>query len=124
MQGKENNVGRYENIIVISPDVTKEEEEELLKRIQANIEKSGATILKVDDWGTRKLAYPINKKDKGHYFFYLLDMDQKGVGGLNKFYKTLDAILRHMFVVVEETEEGPKKPPEQVMFDELEGEFA
>jgi len=52
-------VGRYENIIVINPDCTKDEEEDLLKRIKENIEKLGATILKIDDWEVRKLAYPI-----------------------------------------------------------------
>jgi small subunit ribosomal protein S6 len=117
-------VGRYENIIVINPDGTKEEEEELLKRITANIEKSGGTVVRFDDWAVRKLAYPIKKKDKGHYLFFLLDMDEQSVAGLNKFYRTLDPLLRHMFVNVDEKSAGPKKPPESVMFDELEGEFA
>ena len=38
------NVGRYENIVVLSPDLAKEEEEELLKRINGNLEKAGATM--------------------------------------------------------------------------------
>lgn len=63
-------MGRYENIIVINPDCAKEEEDELMKRITANIEKTGAVIAKLDDWGVRKLAYPIKKKDRGHYFFF------------------------------------------------------
>jgi small subunit ribosomal protein S6 len=117
-------VGRYENIIVINPDCTKEEEEDLLKRITANIEKFGASIIKVDDWSVRKLAYPIKKKDKGHYFFFLLDMAEENVASLNKFYRTVDLILRHMFVAVTESNKGLEKPPEPVVFDELEGEFA
>jgi small subunit ribosomal protein S6 len=117
-------VARYENIVVISPDCTKEEEEELLKRITANIEKFGASIIKTDDWAVRKLAYPIKKKDKGHYYFFLLDMAEENVAPLNKFYRTVDLILRHMFVVVEEAKKGPEKPPEAVVFDELEGETA
>ncbi|MBP1745616.1 MAG: hypothetical protein H6Q54_231 [Deltaproteobacteria bacterium] len=117
-------MGRYENIIVINPDCTKEEEEELLKRITANIEKFGGNIIKVDDWEVRKLAYPIKKKDKGHYFFFLLDMAEENVTSLNKFYRTVDLILRHMFVAVTESDKGLEKPPEPVVFDELEGEFA
>jgi len=120
---KESKVGRYENIVVINPDCTKEEEEDLLKRIKGNIEKSGATIIKVDDWAVRKLAYPIKKKDRGHYFFFLLDMDEGGVTGLDKFYRNLDLILRYIFVSVDEKEKGLEKPPDQVVFDELEGEF-
>jgi len=60
-------VGRYENIVIISPDCTKEEEEDLLKRIQSNMEKVGAAVVKFDDWAVRRLAYPIKKNDKGHY---------------------------------------------------------
>lgn len=117
------NVGRYENIVVLSPDLAKEEEDDLMKRIQGNLEKVGATTVKLDDWAVRKLAYPIKKKDKGHYFFFLLDMDEGSVATMAKFYRTLDPVLRHMFVVVDDKNEGPKKPPDPVVFDELEGEF-
>ncbi len=117
-------MGRYENIIVISPECAKEEEEELLKRIRANLEKFGSTILKMDDWGIRKLAYPIKKKDKGHYFFLLLDVDEASMTSINKFYKTLDVVLRHMLVRVDDKEKGLEKAPDHVVFDELEGEFA
>jgi small subunit ribosomal protein S6 len=116
-------VRRYENIIVISPDIVKEEEEELLKRIAGYMERLGIQTVKTDDWTVRKLAYPIKKKDRGHYIFFLLDMEEKSVAVMSKFYRTIDPILRHMFVVVDEKSEGPKKPPEQVSFDELEGEF-
>jgi small subunit ribosomal protein S6 len=117
-------VGRYENIVVLSPDITKEEEDELLKRIHANLEKTGAGIVRFDDWAVRKLAYPIKKKDRGHYIFFLLDMDEANVAGMGKFYRTLDPVLRHLFVNVDEKNEGPKKPPDHVSFDDLEGEFA
>jgi len=117
-------VGRYENIIILSPDCSKEEEEELLSRIRANFEKTGASIIKEDDWSIRKLAYPIKKKDKGHYFFFLLEMDESNLTAIGKFYKNIDPILRHMVVKVDDKEKGPDKPPEHVLFDELEGEFS
>lgn len=113
---------RYENIIIISPDCTKEEEEEVLKRIQGSLEKVGAETIKIDDWGVRKLAYPIKKKDRGHYYFFLLNMDEGSIATVDRFYRTVDLILRHMFVVVDEKDRGLEKPPEQVVFDELEGE--
>ncbi len=113
---------RYENILIIAPDCTKEEEEDLLRRIQANIEKLGAELLKTDDWGVRKLAYQIKRKDRGHYFFLLLNMDESTVVTLDKFYRTMDLVLRHLFVVVDEKDKGLEKPPEAVVFDELEGE--
>jgi len=39
-------VGRYENIVVLSPDLAKEEEDDLMKRIQGNLEKAGAATIK------------------------------------------------------------------------------
>lgn len=117
-------MARYENIIITSPDQSQEEADELMKRITANMEKAGAAIVKMDDWAVRRLAFPIKKKDRGHYFFFLLDMEEKNVAPLGKFYRTIDPILRHMFVRVEDAAEGPKKPPEIVVFDEFEGEFA
>jgi small subunit ribosomal protein S6 len=115
-------VRRYENILIVAPDCTKEEEEDLLRRVQGNVEKLGAELLKVDDWGVRKLAYSIKKKDRGHYFFLLLNMEEASIVALDKFYRTMDLVLRHLFVVVDEKEKGPEKPPEPVVFDELEGE--
>jgi small subunit ribosomal protein S6 len=115
-------VRRYENILIVAPDCTKEEEDDLLRRVQANVEKLGAELLRVDDWGVRKLAYQIKKKDRGHYFFLLLSMDESTVVVLDKFYRTMDLILRHLFVVVDEKDKGLEKPPEPVVFDELEGE--
>jgi small subunit ribosomal protein S6 len=117
-------VGRYENVFVINPDCTKEEEEELLKRIQANLEKFGSTIVRQDDWGIRKLAYHIRKKDKGHYFFLLIDVDEANIVNIDKFYKNLDLLLRHMLVRVADDAKGLEKSPDHVLFDELESEFS
>jgi len=115
-------VRRYENILIVAPDCSKEEEEELFRRVQANIEKVGGQVVRIDDWSVRKLAYPIKKKDRGHYFFMLLDLDEGSIVALDKFYKNVDLILRHLFVVIDEKEKVMEKPPEQVVFDELEGE--
>jgi small subunit ribosomal protein S6 len=115
-------VRRYENILIVSPDCSKEEEEELFRRIQGTIEKLGGQVLRVDDWTVRSLAYPIKKKSKGHYYFMLLSLEEGSIVGLDRFYKNIDLILRHLFVVVDEKEKVLEKPPEPVVFDDLEGE--
>jgi len=117
-------VGRYENIIVVDPDCAKEEEEELLKRIRANFEKLGYNIVRFDDWTIRKLAYPVKKKDRGHYYYLLFEGEEANIPNVSKFYKNVDLVLRHLVVKVDEKIEGLASPPEQVFFDELEGEFS
>jgi small subunit ribosomal protein S6 len=116
-------VARYENIIILNPDCTKEEAEELLKRITTTIHKSKTTLVSMDDWGVRELAYPIKKNDKGHYYFLILDMDKDKLATFSRLYKNVDLILRYMFVRIDEQKKVPSKPPEHVVFDELEGEF-
>lgn len=51
-------------------------------------------------------------------------MAEDKVAGLGKFYRTVDNILRHMFAVVDVKRKVPEKAPDQVVFDELEGEFS
>ena len=113
----------YENIVIVAADCSSEEEEEVLKRVQGSFDRFGAEIVRVDDWGVRKLAYPIKGKDKGHYFFYLLNMEQGAVAGLDKFYRTHGP---HPETYVRrsgrEVERGLEKPPEPVVFSEVEGE--
>ncbi|MBP1732226.1 MAG: rpsF [Deltaproteobacteria bacterium] len=110
----------YENIVIVAPEVANEEETDLMKRMQGYMERLGAELVKLDDWGVRKLAYPIKGKDKGHYYFFLLNMDEGAVAGLDKYYRTMDPILRHMFVVTDEKATTLEKPPEQVTFAEAE----
>ena len=94
-------MGRYENVVVISPDCTKEEEEDLLKRIQANLEKFGSTILKLDDWGIRKLAYPINKFFRGRYYYLRFDGDAPLIAELERRLRLDDKVVRYQSVKIE-----------------------
>jgi small subunit ribosomal protein S6 len=112
----------YENVVIVAPEVAGEEEADLMKRVQGYMERLGAQLVRLDDWGVRKLAYPIKGKDKGHYYFYLLNMEEGAVAGLDKYYRTMDPILRHMFVVTNEKATALEKPPEQVTFAEAESE--
>lgn len=115
---------RYENIVILNPDISKEEKEDLLQRIRANIERNGGRIVRFDDWTIRKMAYSIKKIDRGHYYYILFDGEKSLIPQLDRFYKTQDSLLRHLFVRVDDSEEGPDKIPEQVIFDELEGEYS
>ena len=106
----------------MAPDCTKEEEEELLKRIQGNIEKARRGAAKNRRLGRAKARIPDQEEGRGHYYFFLLNMDEGTVSTMDSFYRTMDLVLRHMFVVVDEKDKGLEKPPEPVVFDETEGE--
>ncbi len=58
---------RYETIIIIDPDLSAEKREPVLGRVKDVIAQQGGYLAFIDDWGTRKLAYEIKKKERGYY---------------------------------------------------------
>jgi small subunit ribosomal protein S6 len=58
----------YELVYLLNPDLTPERENEIHARMDQTIQKSEGILLLRDDWGRRKLAYELNKLQKGHYF--------------------------------------------------------
>ncbi len=58
----------YDLIYIIQPDVTRERELEIHAKVDSFVSEGGGTHLLRDDWGKRKLAYEIQKFQKGHYF--------------------------------------------------------
>ncbi len=57
----------YESLYIVHPDVAGEELTALVEKFQAVLTEQGAEIHKLDNWGVRKLAYPIKKAERGCY---------------------------------------------------------
>ncbi len=60
-------MNRYETFIVFESDIAEEERKTVLDRVESLITGNKGTVLVFDDWGSRKLAYPIRKKNQGYY---------------------------------------------------------
>jgi len=58
---------RYETVVILNPELGSEQVGEALERYQALIGANAGTMLKLDDWGQRPLAYPVAKHSRGHY---------------------------------------------------------
>lgn len=89
----------YETLFILDPDL---EESELTKRIdvvQEIIIAGGGTILKVEQWGRRQLAYMIRKKREGYYVLIYFEAPPTLIAELNRRYKLLsDSILRSLVI--------------------------
>ncbi len=57
----------YELTYILTPVLSDEQTAEVVTRINEIIEGAGGTVVEVDEWGTRKLAYPVDKKRNGYY---------------------------------------------------------
>ncbi len=62
---------RYETIFIAHPDLSEEDQNQLLERIRTLMTNLKAEIIRLDDWGQKRLSYEIRKNNRGHY--YLMD---------------------------------------------------
>jgi small subunit ribosomal protein S6 len=90
----------YELMYVIDPRVSEKEAEAVNEAVRKLVTDNGASITKEDDWGRRKLAYPIEKQTEGRYMLMYLHAD-KAFGGVPELERRLeqsDRVLRYMTV--------------------------
>ena len=92
----------YELIYVIQPDAADEREQEIHSRIDGFIEGGKGQILLRDDWGKRKLAYEIQKFQKGHYFQLNFLGDGSFVGDVERELRLDPDVLRFLTVQASE----------------------
>ncbi len=61
----------YEKVVLLLPTLSEEEVKESINKISSLITDNGGEVLKVDNWGKRKLAYKLNKQNMGYYVLFL-----------------------------------------------------
>lgn len=61
-------MNRYETVCIVRPDVAEDVIKGIIQKATSSLEGTGATVTKVEEWGRRRLAYPIQKKSDGYYF--------------------------------------------------------
>lgn len=88
---------KYETIFIAKSALTEEEFTAVLEKIKGLIEKVG-TVESVDDWGNKKLAYPIDFMNEGHYVLINFEAPVDFPAELERVYNITDAIMRSMTV--------------------------
>jgi len=87
----------YEIVFIVHPDQS-EQVPAMIERYRATVLAAGGKIHRIEDWGRRQLAYPINKIFKAHYVLMNIETDQKLLDELEHGFKFNDAVLRHLVV--------------------------
>ena len=88
----------YEKIIILDPTIEDSAVEEIIGRIKDTITKQGGEIFKVDNWGRRKLAYELNKQQKGNYTLLHFKAPPHTIIEIEKLCKILDSVLKFMVI--------------------------
>lgn len=87
----------YEIVFMVHPDQS-EQVPGMIERYTGSIKEAGGQIHRLEDWGRRQLAYPINKLHKAHYVLMNVEAPQQVIDELETTFRYNDAILRNAII--------------------------
>ncbi|SFV58458.1 SSU ribosomal protein S6p [hydrothermal vent metagenome] len=88
----------YENLVIIKPTLTQEELEQELKAVEEVITSNGAEIAATETMGMRKLAYPIQKNQRGFYYVVYYTVEPSAISEIERRFRINENLLRFMTV--------------------------
>jgi small subunit ribosomal protein S6 len=92
----------YEFVYITRSDLQEKDRKDLAKKYEDAMIVGGGQFLKKDEWGVKKLAYPINKQFQGHYTFYDFVAPRENIAEVERLMRIDDKILRFMSVKIGE----------------------
>jgi len=107
-----NTAREYETIYILRPNTPNEGVAEVNTKVKAIIEGLGGKILKVDNWGKRRLAYEIAKERKGIYLYWQYLGSPGLVEETERNLRMLDNVVRYITVKVDENIDVTARPTE------------
>lgn len=87
----------YEIVFMVHPDQS-EQVPGMIERYSATIQKDGGTVHRLEDWGRRQLAYPINKIHKAHYVLMNVEATASAMDELTTTFRYNDAVIRNLVI--------------------------
>jgi len=89
---------RYETIFIVRPNIAEDEIDAVINRTSSIIEGDSGTIIKVDKWGLKKLAYLIKKESQGYYVYVDYAGMPASVSEVERIFRIDDKILKYLTV--------------------------
>ena len=90
-------MNKYESIFIINPDIDEESTKALIEKFKSLFESS-AQLESIEEWGKRKLAYPINYHNEGYYVLVNFSADSNFPSELERIFKITDGIIKYLIV--------------------------
>lgn len=87
----------YEIVFMVHPDQS-EQVPGMIERYSNTIQKDGGSVHRLEDWGRRQLAYPINKIHKAHYVLMNVEASNEAMDELTTTFRYNDAVLRNLVI--------------------------
>lgn len=91
-------MNKYELALVLSPVLEDEAKTAEMTKVQDLITRFGGTIDKIDDWGKKRLAYEIQKKNEGFYSFITFDAPANAPAEIESRVRIMESVLRYLII--------------------------
>ncbi|HKL48376.1 MAG TPA: 30S ribosomal protein S6 [Desulfuromonadales bacterium] len=114
----------YEAMYIVHPETVGEARTAVIDKFSKIVEDQGGGILKIDDWGDRKLAYPIKKLTRGSYVLMYFEADPASITELERRFRLDDNIIRFQTMLLEKGFKLPEEKAEVEAEPAEEGEEA
>src|SRR3990167_5632424 len=98
---EESTMRHYEIVFLVHPDQS-EQVPAMIERYRHVIESTGGAIHRLEDWGRRQPAYPINKIHKAHYVLMNIECNDEALEQLSSGFRFNDAVLRSLVILKKE----------------------
>jgi small subunit ribosomal protein S6 len=90
----------YEHIFIVHPDTVGDEYAAVLEKFKGILTEQGANILKVDEWGSRKLAYPVKKQGRGTYVLLVFESKADVVSEFERRLRIDEKIIKFQTILL------------------------
>ena len=91
-------MNKYELLFIIDNSAADEAKEAIIAKMSQLVTDNGGSVEKVDKWGAKKLAYPINFKEDGYYVLMNFECEPALVAKMERQLRINDQVMRHMVV--------------------------
>ena len=91
-------MNKYETIFIVNPNVEAEGIKSLVEKFNGLIESEGGKVLETNEWGMKKLAYPINKFTQGYYVLVNFEAKAEFIDELERVYKITDSVIKFITI--------------------------
>lgn len=92
----------YETVFILTPVLSEDQAKEAVQKYESDLASFGAKLKHSENWGLKKLAYPIQKKTTGFYFMFEFEADGSAIGQLELAMKRDERVMRFLTVKMDQ----------------------
>ena len=101
----------YETIFIVHPDVAGDDLDGIIEKYQTILADQGASVLKIDNWGTKSLAYPVKKQGRGTFVLAIFEGEPSIIKEFERRMRIDDKVIKFQTVLLEDGYEAPAAEP-------------